>query len=236
MAAPLHDLQHNDATSLPAQWLSAIFLTSAASLLLFDAIRLASAWSLGAPLAVGGIVAGWLLADFFSGLVHWAADTWFRVDTPVIGRRFLHPFRVHHVNPSDILGRGFLDLNGDVAMLTLPLFATVAWMPLDTPAGQGLGLLLLATAGWVLPTNQIHQWAHRAQPPRAVRLLQKLGLVLSQRAHAIHHRDPAGGHYCITSGRCNRVLAHVDFYRRCERLIQRSTGLVPREEGIDVLR
>src|SRR5688500_3037660 len=45
------------------------------------------------PLAIfGGLVA----ADFLSGLVHWAADTWGRDDLPVVGPLLLVPFRVHH--------------------------------------------------------------------------------------------------------------------------------------------
>ena len=48
------------------------------------------------PLALlGGLVA----ADFGSGLVHWGADTWGRDDLPIVGRRLLVPFRVHHINP-----------------------------------------------------------------------------------------------------------------------------------------
>ena len=60
-------------------------------------------------------------ADFGSGLVHWAADTWGRDDLPVIGRRLLVPFRVHHVNPDDFLRRRFVDTNGDVAFLAVPV-------------------------------------------------------------------------------------------------------------------
>src|SRR5262245_48966621 len=78
------------------------------------------------------IVAAGLIADLVSGLVHWAADTWGRETWPVIGERVLRPFRVHHVNPEDMLGRSFLDLNGDVALLTLPILGAASLVPLDT--------------------------------------------------------------------------------------------------------
>lgn len=227
-ASTRHALQHNHRTSALERVISALCLLLAAALLVFDAWRVAAHWALGAIPALTLIAAGWVLADFLSGLVHWAADTWGRIDTPWIGRRFLHPFRVHHVNPRDILARGFLDLNGDVAMLTLPVLVTVALLPLDAAALQAIALLLTASAGFVLPTNQIHQWAHQDMPPAAVRRLQAARLVLGHRAHAIHHADPAGGHYCITTGWCNRWLARGDFHARCERLITRLTGLQPR--------
>src|SRR5687767_13671293 len=63
------------------------------------------------PLA---LVVGTAAADFGSGLVHWGADTWGRDDVPLIGRRLLTPFRLHHLDPDDFLRRRFLDTNGDV--------------------------------------------------------------------------------------------------------------------------
>jgi len=223
-------LQHNDRTGAVAKLFSATFLLAAAMLLGLVAWRLAVAVTLPLPLVLALVLAGWLLADFLSGLVHWAADTWGRIDMPVIGRRLLHPFRVHHVNPRDILDRGFLDLNGDVAALCLPFLALALWLPLDSGAGQALAVLLAATAGLALPTNQVHQWAHMSDPPRLVRLLQSLRLVLTRQGHARHHANPAGGHYCITTGWCNRLLTSAGFYRALERGITRLTGWRPRSD------
>jgi ubiquitin-conjugating enzyme E2 variant len=42
---------------------------------------------------------GWLLADLFSGLVHWALDSFGSVRTPVLGPAFIRPFREHHADP-----------------------------------------------------------------------------------------------------------------------------------------
>jgi hypothetical protein len=67
---------------------------------------------------------GMAAADLASGLIHWAADTWGRDDLPIIGRRLLVPFRVHHINPDDFLRRRFIDTNGDVAFLAVPLLAS----------------------------------------------------------------------------------------------------------------
>jgi ubiquitin-conjugating enzyme E2 variant len=80
------------------------------------------------------VIAAALAADLVSGLVHWTADTWFSETIPVLGRRFLRPFRVHHVNPADFLKRDVIDCNGDVATLNIPFLVLALILP-DTSTG-----------------------------------------------------------------------------------------------------
>lgn len=180
-----------------------------------------------APLA---ILAGMAVADFGSGLVHWAADTWGRDDVPIIGPRLLVPFRVHHINPDDFLRRSFVDTNGDVALLAVPLLAALFLLPIETQWGAASALFGLSFAGVGMMTNQIHQWAHMPSAPRAVRLLQGTGVLLGRRQHASHHDRPYDAHYCITTGWCNRPLEAIGFFRAMERAVTMTTGARPRHD------
>jgi ubiquitin-conjugating enzyme E2 variant len=189
----------------------------------FTAGQLLHWWS---PLVV---VTAALAADLVSGLVHWTADTWFSESMPVLGRRFLRPFRVHHVNPDDFLRRDPIDCNGDVAMLNIPFLIAALVLP-DTAAGAAASLALLTFAAVSLPTNQVHQWAHMASPPASVRWLQRRGIILSLEDHARHHREPYVANYCIATGWCNRWLTAIDFFPTCERLVTRIAGLQPRAD------
>ncbi len=175
-------------------------------------------------------LAGIAAADFVSGLLHWAADTWGRADLPVIGQRVLVPFRVHHVNPDDFLRRRFLDTNGDVAAISVPLLLVLLVMPLESAWQQALaccGFAFCVVGGM---TNQIHQWAHMPTPPGTVRLLQRLGLFLRPGDHAMHHRRPYHGHYCITTGWWNGTLEAVGFFHRLEAFVTLFTGARPRAD------
>ena len=156
----------------------------------------------------------WVLADLLSGIVHWTADTWGSEDTPVIGPRFIRPFRVHHVNADDIVSRSFLHLNGDVALGVLPILTAAFFV-----SGAGR-VFLVALALCILPTNQIHQWAHQPVAPRFARGLQHLGLILRPDQHRLHHTDPNRSHFCIAAGWCNGFLERI--LPRVEQWIRRS--------------
>ncbi len=208
---------------------SIVSIAVAVSLLLALATRIISniplAWWM--PLA---FLAGVALADLASGLVHWGADTWGDDDLPVIGRRLLKPFRLHHVDPDDFLRRSFVDANGDVAFATLPALALLLVLPLDrpwAPAAMMVGFGWCAVGMW---TNQIHQWAHMPSPPHAVSALQRYVLLLGHESHARHHAGAFDRHYCITTGWWNRSLEVVGFFRGLERVITATTGARPRED------
>jgi hypothetical protein len=145
----------------------------------------------------------WVLADLLSGIVHWTADTWGSEDTPVIGPRFIRPFRVHHVNADDIVSRPFFHLNGDVALGVLPILAAAFFV------SGAWRVFLVALALCILPTNQIHQWAHQPVAPRFARALQRLGLILGPGQHRLHHTNPNRSHFCITAGWCNGLLERI---------------------------
>ena len=179
------------------------------------------------PLAV---VSGIVAADFASGLIHWGADTWGRDDLPVIGRRLLVPFRVHHINPEDLLRRSFIDANGDPAFLSGSVLLGLFAVPIETVWGGPVAVSGFALCGIGMMTNQIHQWAHLPLPPWPIRTLQDCGLLLGRAEHAAHHARPYDVHYCITTGWCNRPAEAIGFFRRLEAAITRLTGVRPRHD------
>ena len=223
-------LPTHDGFSLSRRAVSVVAIVAATTLLAWNVYRVAvvpvplSLWLV--PVAIAGMVA----ADLLSGIIHWTADTWGSESMPLIGRRFLHPFRVHHVHPDDFLRRRFIDTNGDVALLVLPVLAAALALPLDTQWEVTAAVFLGGFCGISLLTNQVHQWAHMPRPPAVVRGLQNFRLILSHEAHARHHQSPYVANYCIATGWCNTPLAAIHFFRRLERAITWLTGLHPRQD------
>lgn len=205
-------------------------IVGAAGLVVANVVRLAASPGVVRWHTPVVLFAAWVLADMASGFVHWAADTWGSEAMPVLGPRFLRPFRVHHANPDDFLRRNFADTNGDVALLSLPVLGATLLVPLGAEGGRVATVLVVAFATFALPTNQVHQWAHSSRPPTPVRWLQRSGVLLSREQHTLHHAAPFATHYCITNGWCNRVLAALDLFARLERAIAFVTGAVPRAD------
>lgn len=148
------------------------------------------------------ILAGWLLADLFSGLVHWALDTFGSVRTPVFGPAFIRPFREHHADPGEMTRHDFIEVNGASCLGCLPLLLLSFWL-------EGfIHAAVLFTCIGILFTNQCHKWAHSLPEEKSflIKKLQDMGLVLSPSEHAKHHTPPYNTHFCTASGWLNRPL------------------------------
>jgi len=76
------------ATLVPLVWVLSMFLP------------LLTLANLPAVIVAGA--AGMALADLYSGLLHWGADTWGAVSTPYVGPSLIRSFREHHVDASAI--------------------------------------------------------------------------------------------------------------------------------------
>ncbi|MCA9586990.1 MAG: fatty acid desaturase family protein [Myxococcales bacterium] len=191
--------------------------------------RLSGWW---VPLAM---LVGILTADFVSGFVHWAFDTWGSVDTPVFGRLAIRTFRHHHVDQKAITRHDFIETNGHNFGLSTILGVTgllTVQSETATMVGTFVGMSLIAGIFFVALTSQVHKWAHMDHPPAVVAFLQRTRLVLSPEHHSLHHSAPYNRNYCITVGWMNGPLRAVRFFETLERVITAVTGWVPREDDI----
>jgi ubiquitin-conjugating enzyme E2 variant len=216
--------------------LDAFAVMSFAALVSHVAARIALAANARSHLlSIGaGAIAGYLVADLVSGIVHWFCDTFFAEDTPLIGRAFIHPFREHHRDPMAITRHGFLEVNGNnclaLLLLLLPLELVAA------PIGDRVPLLFLQTTAlgfcaFTFLTNQCHKWAHQKSVISPVRWLQQSGILLSKSHHVLHHRPPFAQAYCVTTGRMNPLLDRLQIFARIEDLVHAAAGTAdPPEE------
>jgi plasmanylethanolamine desaturase len=180
-----------------------------------DAMEGADHWPLGIS-----VFGGYLLADFLSGVAHWAGDTVGDETTPFLGPNFVKPFRMHHVDPKDICHHDFVETNGNSSIVSVPvLLALLFFMPHHPGPHVYITVVLASAALFVFCTNQFHKWAHADAAPWPVRWLQRSRLILSPQHHSIHHAAPHDKYYCITVGWMNPVLTKLRFFRAAETVV-----------------
>eukprot|EP00804_Cyclotella_cryptica_P022119 CCRYP_011608-RA/>CCRYP_011608-RA protein AED:0.34 eAED:0.34 QI:151/1/1/1/0/0.5/2/60/336 len=156
---------------------------------------------LTAVAALGTIVASWILADFGSGVFHWAVDNYGNGRTPVMGS-IIAAFQGHHSAPWTITYRGFCN---NVWKLCIPfVFCAIEIM-----------------------SQELHKWSHMTvkETPTWVNTLQDLGISIGRVPHAKHHLAPYDGNYCIVSGICNEALDNSGFFRWMEHRIYEINGI-----------
>jgi ubiquitin-conjugating enzyme E2 variant len=177
---------------------------------------------------------GYLAADFMSGMAHWLADRYGTVDTPLVGAHFIGPFREHHVDPKGITRHGFVEVNGNNCICSLP-FLVAGHLLWPSAAAPPMAIVLFGSLLCfilsIFMTNQFHRWAHMDSPPTLVVWLQRGGLILGRAHHQTHHIHPFESHYCITSGWLNGPLGAIGFWRMLERLVLLFLGVRVEADG-----
>lgn len=171
-----------------------------------------------------------LSVDFVSGLVHWAEDTFWSEETPVVGRWIVKPNVLHHRDGSAFTGHSWLESSWDL-LAAGALILGVAWL-LNLLSWQ---VWLFVVAG--VNANQIHKWAHlgRTKAPVLVRAMQRVHLLQSPAHHARHHRGDKNTDYCVVTEVLNPLLDSIGFWRALERVAVPDGG-APRRADIQTER
>jgi len=174
---------------------------------------------------------GLLLADMFSGLLHWATDTWF--DEP-FGGRLIRVGREHHVKPRYLLHYGFRDYGSYAAWPVLIVFGPLIVLQTFVLAPSALNIagvaISFATTATMYFSVYAHRLGHQNSKSRAILFLQRYHLILSPHHHGIHHRGNHDIHYCVIFGWGNYILDPIKFWRGLEWLVVALTGAVPRAD------
>lgn len=156
------------------------------------------------------LVACLLVADFITGVVHWAEDCYGLPTWPLIGREVIEPNIEHHRNPG-LMGSmsGLVDRNCQ----SFALFAIVAFVAIlaDVFCWQMAAVGVFASFG-----NEVHLWSHRGGNGPIVRFLQDACIVQTPQQHARHHKPPFDKYYCTITNVTNAVLERIAFWRVVE--------------------
>ena len=178
---------------------------------------------------IPNVLVALFLADFFSGGVHWFTDTWF---DEIVGGRVIAIAREHHLYPRHIVGYGFRDY---VAYSSWPSILVIGPILLFLTLAIQASLLtfnLVCIFSVIAAIMSFGTYAHRLGHIRAespiLRFLQRAHLLMGPQHHAVHHRGNHDIRYCVVNGWANHVCDRVGFWRGLEKLIEMTTGAVPR--------
>ncbi len=159
----------------------------------------------------GELVAGWLLADFLGGALHWFEDRMMRLSWPFLGRWVVEPNRLHHAEPLAFTHGSLLSRNGTAWVSVVAIGAL--W-----EAIAGLSLTWAAAVIGGLMTAQVHYWSHSKHRPRWVEVLQQTGLFQSRPHHWVHH-GAGVDRYCVLTDLLNPMLDGIAFWSGIERAL-----------------
>jgi len=172
--------------------------------------------------AVVLLVSSFVLADFGSGVLHWSVDNYGNGRTPIMGS-IIAAFQGHHSAPWTITERG---LCNNVYKLCIP-FGVLPMAVINAISNPIVTLFMTFFCTLEILSQEFHKWSHmtKGECPGWVNWLQRKGITIDRRPHALHHMAPYEGNYCIISGICNDALDNSGIWRLMEHTIYKLNGV-----------
>ena len=178
------------------------------------------------------IVCGYFIADFASGVVHWATDTWFTEND--FGRAIAIA-REHHTHPHHILGYRFIEHatlgSAPSAVLMWPLTLLILSFP-NSVITYILMIFVFMVSLCLFFGTSFHNFGHKKARSPIIRLAQRLHLIITPEYHAVHHRGDQTVRYCTVNGWANYFCDQFKVWRFLEKIISELTGAQPREDDV----
>lgn len=155
-----------------------------------------------------------LLADFWSGFVHWLEDSYGSPDWPIIGLYVTRPNILHHYDPTHFLKGTWFGRARVLAVIVAVLICIFAFT-------HTLNWQILLIVGLGVNANEFHKWSHSSPSQNGYILtaLQQIGIVQSSAHHAMHHKGTRDSHYCVITDYLNPILDGIKFWRGIERVL-----------------
>lgn len=124
------------------------------------------------------ILLGWLLADALSGLYHIMTDYGYNIPHQI------KLFMFHHENPHTMTF-DWQPLLAGVPLIIVGLF----WHP-----------WFLISLGFFISISQVGHYYTHHKAPAPIRILQRVGVLISPKHHADHHKGDYNKNFCIFTG------------------------------------
>lgn len=165
-----------------------------------------------------GLLAGHLLIDFVTIMVHWTVDNYFEPTTPGIGSTVYY-FREHHDKAYEMFTRDYVEGNFRNSLLTAVVMTGLLFVVSGCWAN-----VMVAHAGLLgAYITQIHKWAHMKKPPGAILALQRARLLVGWHHHNVHHGN-ASWNYGLCAGWFDKPMDRMRVFEAMEWLVYRLTG------------
>jgi ubiquitin-conjugating enzyme E2 variant len=168
-----------------------------------------------------------LLVDVIAGAAHWAEDTFWTENSPIVGRLFIRASIVHHTQSgaNAFLNKHWAESSRGL-LVTAPLLLLAAWF---------IGILTWQIWLFVVVgacAQQVHRFSHTptVRTPAFVRLLQRYHVIQRPAEHWNHHRGDGNTHYCVVTPYTNPLLDKIGLWRGLERVLVPIFGAPRRED------